>query len=55
VKCLVPLRVHCPEFTKASACNREVIFKRSQTRMGGEKDAIGRKESGEGKKCRRRI
>jgi hypothetical protein len=35
-KCLVPLRAQCPGFTKASACNREVIFNRSQTRMGAE-------------------
>lgn len=48
-KCLVPLCVQCPRFTNASACDREVIFSRSQTRMGGEKDAEGKNESGEGK------
>jgi hypothetical protein len=36
-------------FTNASTCNWEVIFNRSQTRMGEEKDAEGKNESGEGK------
>jgi len=48
-KCLVPLCVQCPMFTNASTCNWEVIFNRSQTRMGEEKDAEGKNESGEGK------